>query len=97
MPDFPVKASRMASCCVQYLVKHGGAQHHEVWRLWRLGAMDYVVDMHETLCRIADNMGTYDQLDLSNSAAAEFLSRKLHLLETLVRREGRGPDDAVEQ
>lgn len=81
--DFPVKAPRTAAWCAQYLIKTGGpSQHHECWRSRRrLGATDVGVDMHETLCRMAEHMGTCDQYDLANSASAELLFRKLQLIE----------------
>ena len=37
--------------------------------------------MHETLARLADYMGTYDQLEISNLASAEFLFRRMALIE----------------
>ena len=37
--------------------------------------------MHDTLAKIAEYMGTYDQLDLRNLASAEYLFRKMQMVE----------------
>jgi hypothetical protein len=39
------------------------------------------VDMHDTLSKIAEFLGSYDQYDLANSAGCELLFRKLQLIE----------------
>ena len=81
--DFPIKDPRTVRWCCNFLVKNGGpSQHHEVWRgRRRFNGSEYGVDMHETLCKIADLMGTFDQLDMSNLACAEYLFRRLQVLE----------------
>jgi hypothetical protein len=81
--DFPIVKPRTARWCADYLVKDGGpALHHEVWRSRRrLQVTDFGVDMHDTLSKIAEFLGTYDQYDLANSAGVELLFRKMQLIE----------------
>ena len=81
--DFPIGKPRRARWCADYLVNDGGpVLHHEVWRSRRrLQATDLGVDMHDTLSRIIEYLGTYDQVDLANNAGVEFLFRKMQLIE----------------
>lgn len=81
--DFPTGKPRTARWCADYLVKDGGpVPHHEVWRSRRrLQATDFGVDMHDTLSRIIEYLGTYGQLDLANSVGVEFLFRMMQLVE----------------
>jgi len=81
--DFPIAKPRTAKWCTEYLIKNGGpAQHSEIWRSRRrLQPTEFGVDMHDTLAKIAEYMGTYDQLDLRNLASAEYLFRKMQMVE----------------
>ncbi|CAK0867888.1 unnamed protein product [Prorocentrum cordatum] len=83
VPGFAVAPPRTAQWCAKYQVKEGGpVLHHEMWKSKRkLNPTDFGVDMHETLSKMIEAMGSADHLDVYNLASAELGYRKLQLIE----------------
>ncbi|CAK0806316.1 unnamed protein product, partial [Prorocentrum cordatum] len=83
VPGFGVAPPRTAQWCAKYQVKEGGpVLHHEMWKSKRrLNPTDFGVDMHETISKMIEAMGSADHLDVYNLASAELGYRKLQLIE----------------
>ena len=70
--------------CMQHVLESGQTPlgHHQKWKAEvRLSPDDPSLLMHESLCKIWQTMCCYDQLDASNLACAELLTRQLQLIE----------------
>ncbi|CAK0890196.1 unnamed protein product [Prorocentrum cordatum] len=82
-PRFAVAPPRAAQRCAKFQVKKGGlALHQEMWKSkQRLNPTGFRVDMHETLSKMIETMGSADHLDVYNLARAVFGYRKLRLVE----------------
>jgi hypothetical protein len=80
--DFAL-APRSASWCVAWLKRAGGpTMHHENWRTRRkLGQFDYGVQEHLSLATIIEDLGCWDQLDLTNLLGIERAFRKMQMIE----------------
>ncbi|CAK0839605.1 unnamed protein product, partial [Prorocentrum cordatum] len=83
VPGFGVAPPRTAQWRAKYQVKEGGpVLHHEMWKSKRkLNPTDFGVDMHETISKMIEAMGSADHLDVYNLASAELGYRKLQLIE----------------
>eukprot|EP00973_Karenia_brevis_P016935 2321986-Karenia_brevis.AAC.1 len=56
--------------------------HHAKWRAdTKLQSSDPNVRQHESWCRVLQLRMCYDQLDVSNLASAELISRQIQLIE----------------
>ena len=82
--DFVVKGPRTCLWVAKHMMESGGTPvgHHQRWRVnCKLQVHDSGVAEHETYCKVLQTMLTYDQLDVSNLAAAEVIARQIQLIE----------------
>ena len=82
--DFPVEGPRTVRWCVEFIGRRQGGpmDHHRWWvQSYGLNEKDPAVAQHELTMKVLELMGTYDQLDLGNSAGLERLLRKAQLTE----------------
>ena len=101
--DWPVRGPRTVQWVARFIERahRTPTNHHTTWRsLCRLQATDAGVAEHETLCRALEALGSYDQINVCNSAAAEVLVRKLQVIEEkhrdrLLQNTGGAVDDDV--
>ena len=83
-PDFPLEGPRTVRWCVEFIGRRQGGpmDHHRWWvSSYGLRSDDPAVQQHELTMKVLELMGTYDQLDLGNSAGLERLMREAQLTE----------------
>ncbi|CAK0857518.1 unnamed protein product, partial [Prorocentrum cordatum] len=82
-PGFGVAPPRTAQWCAKYQVKEGGPiLHRKMWKSKRkLNSSDFGVDIHETISKILELMGSNDNLDVLHLSSAELGYRKPQLIE----------------
>ena len=82
--DFPLEGPRTVRWCVEFIGRRQGGpmDHHRWWAsIYNLPADDPAVQQHELTMKVLELFGTYDQLDLGNSAGLERLMREAQLTE----------------
>lgn len=70
--------------CYVFINRRGGGpgDHHRWWvASHRLGPEDWGVQLHETVLKQLETLGTYDGLDLVNLAGVEMMLRQAQLVE----------------
>lgn len=82
--DFAVSGPRTLEWVLRFLVENGPTPRgwHNKWKAdGRLQASDAGVSVHELCCLVLETMVVYDQLAVTNLAAAEQIARQLQLVE----------------
>ncbi|CAK0894817.1 unnamed protein product, partial [Prorocentrum cordatum] len=81
--DFPVSGPRSMSWCLHFLRRrHTPLDHHLMFRsTCSLKPEQWGVAEHETLLRIIELAGQYDQLDVTNLACMEAAARRVQTIE----------------
>lgn len=98
MSDFPVSGPRTTAWVVRFLARRGTGpeDHHRWWRSTaRLSGTDWGVGEHQMCCRILQQSGCFDQLDLANLAGMEIIARRLQLIEYQYRDRVRDTERTV--
>ena len=92
--DWPIPGPRTAKWCVDFINRRGGGaiDHHRFW----MNSNGLYPDMwgvqeHEAALKILDLAGTYDGLDIPNSAGLEHLMRRAQLIEFTYSDRGPAP------
>lgn len=97
-PDWPIKGPRTAAWWIQAVAEGASTpmgHHTKFVAHFRLGAGDPVALAHESYSRPIQHMVCYDQLDITNIAAAELAIRQLQLLEERQLHAAAGGDSAA--
>ena len=97
--DWPVAGPRTVLHVLSRIVEHGGSPiaHSQAWRVaCKFQPTDKPAQDHEMLCRILQTMVVYDQLDVSNIAAAELVARGIQRIEEQHKLKLTSSDDAGE-
>ena len=93
MQAWPIEGPRAALWVVQFLASaaNGGPDaYHRWWRsVTKLSTADWGVAEHQQLCRYLGLAGFYDNLDLSNLAVMEAITRRFQLIEYQYRQRSR--------
>lgn len=82
--DWPVHGPRTVRWCCAFINRRGGGpgDHHRWWvASHRLSAEDWGAQLHETVLKQVETLGTYDGLDLVNLAGVEMMLRQAQLVE----------------
>ena len=82
--DWPVRGPRTVRWVPAFMRDRAGipTAHRTRWRtMCRLQPQDAGVSLHECACRCLELLVTYDQVDVTNIAGAEILSRQVQLVE----------------
>ena len=77
--DFPFEGPRTVRWCVEFIGRRQGGpmDHHRWWvSSYNLPDGDPAVQQHELTMKVLELFGTYNQLDLGNSAGLERLMRE---------------------
>ena len=90
---WPIEGPRATQWVVQFLARAGSGGpegYHKWWRtVCRLGPADWGVSEHGQLCRYLHLGASWDQLDVTNLAVFEAITRRLQLVEYQYRERSR--------
>ena len=97
--DWPVSGPRTVKHVITQMINNGGSAlgHHQQWRVaCKMQPTDGPAQEHESWSRVLDAMLCYDQLDVTNLAAAELVVRSIQRLEEKHNHKMVSTDDAGE-
>ncbi|CAK0814984.1 unnamed protein product, partial [Prorocentrum cordatum] len=98
--DWPVPGPQTAEWCTKFLDRRseGPVGWDRRWRADNRLSMDqWGVSEHETLAKILERLGTHDQCDVVNLAAAEDIVRRMQLIEYFYYEVHRQSDSSKQQ
>ncbi|CAK0803320.1 unnamed protein product, partial [Prorocentrum cordatum] len=98
--DWPVPGPQTAEWCTKFLdrLSEGPVGWDRRWRADNRLSMDqWGVSEHETLAKILERLGTHDQCDVVNLAAAEDIVRRMQVIEYFYYEVHRQSDSSKQQ